>query len=84
MTTVTLDDLRAAPLGTVYTDREGDVWMIYSHTLNDRTVLVTPETLNQDAAYVLKKWGPLRWTTPDQPDAAGARDVSDAMVEATR
>ncbi|MFT3877158.1 MAG: hypothetical protein QM708_12155 [Propioniciclava sp.] len=67
---VTLDDIRRAPLGSVYTDTTGDVWMLEAlSNIAPDAWMVSPKTSPRRASEVLQKWGPLtlRWS----PDCQG-------------
>lgn len=56
------DDLAGRPLGTVFTDRDGDTWMI-DQIIRGEFVLASPETARKSASYVIRHFGPLvlRW-----------------------
>ncbi|MGC4151526.1 MAG: hypothetical protein QM628_00410 [Propionicimonas sp.] len=71
MTTITTAaELDALPLGTVFTDRDDDIWMISYFAGTPDVRLTSPETAELPVRAVLKKWGPLtlQWR-PDQPPA---------------
>lgn len=71
----------AYPLGAVFEDRQGDLWMVDTHrrTGDSRgeTLLIGPETGRCSAEVLLKKWGPitLRWT----PEPLVSGDHSPAL-----
>lgn len=68
----TATELADYPLGSTFTDRQGDVWMI--NRRNPREAgetcvhMVSPQTNGTHADHVLRKWGPLtpQWR-PDRP-----------------
>ena len=53
-----VEEMRHVPLGTVFTDEAGDVWMIDTWN-NGELMLFGPETGRMPASHVIKKWGPL-------------------------
>ena len=78
----TVAQLSGYPLGAVFTDIEGGVWMIDSrYPATGACWMLSPETVRMSAKHVLRKWGPLTpvWR-PDQ--AVGSPKVaskSDAL-----
>ncbi len=78
----TVAQLSGYPLGAVFTDIEGGVWMIDSRNpATGACWMLSPETVRMSAKHVLRKWGPLTpvWR-PDQ--AVGSPKVaskSDAL-----
>ncbi len=70
----TAAELDALPNGTLFTDRQDDVWIIDTHSRGfngNETYLIGPETRSMSAEVCVKKWGPLvlRWR-PDTPARA--------------
>ena len=64
----TVAQLSGYPLGAVFTDIEGGVWMIDSRNpATGACWMLSPETVRMSAKHVLRKWGPLTpvWR-PDQ------------------
>jgi len=91
-TITTAAELRDYPLGSTFTDAQGDVWMVdsrYTSTSYGTTpgvMLISPETARMDGVRVLRKYGPLtpQWR-PDQPTPTvkpGEKDIIEAMVSA--
>lgn len=78
----TVAQLSGYPLGAVFTEIEGGVWMIDSRNpATGACWMLSPETVRMSAKHVLRKWGPLTpvWR-PDQ--AVGSPKVaskSDAL-----
>ena len=55
---MTPEEMLDLPLGAVFQDRFGDVWML--DTIYQRVAyLISPETKGQTAQYVDNKFGPL-------------------------
>lgn len=56
------DQLKALPLGSVLTDKVGDVWMVDTHDAHNAGVtwLLSPETIGMNSEVVLHKYGPLK------------------------
>lgn len=72
----TVAQLSGYPLGAVFTDIEGGVWMIDSRNpATGACWMLSPETVRMSAKHVLRKWGPLTpvWR-PDQ--AVGSPKVA--------
>ena len=72
----TVAQLSGYPLGAVFTDIEGGVWMIDSRNpATGACWMLPPETVRMSAKHVLRKWGPLTpvWR-PDQ--AVGSPKVA--------
>lgn len=81
----TVAQLSGYPLGAVFTDIEGGVWMIDSRNpATGACWMLSPETVRMSAKHVLRKWGPL--TPVWRPDpTVGSRKVaskSDALPTA--
>ncbi|MGC3954611.1 MAG: hypothetical protein QM804_10215 [Propionicimonas sp.] len=70
------------PLGTVFTDKHGDVWMIDTRSGVPAVAvwMVSPETGHFPASDVIRKWGPLtlQWR-PLQPPRAMRRPPVDTL-----
>lgn len=86
----TVAQLSGYPLGAVFTDIEGGVWMIDSRNpATGACWMLSPETVRMSAKHVLRKWGPLTpvWR-PDQavgsPKVASKSTpevVADALIQ---
>lgn len=82
-------DLAGYPLGSTFTDAQGDVWMIdsrytsTSYSIEPGVMLTSPETARRDAVLVLKKWGPLtpQWR-PDRPVQPTVQPTVEAVARA--
>ena len=75
----TAAQLSGYPLGAVFTDIEGGVWMIDSRNpATGACWMLSPETVRMSAKHVLRKWGPLG----DQPTVAQAQ--AEALRQAAR
>lgn len=77
----TVAQLSGYPLGAVFTDIEGGVWMIDSRNpATGACWMLSPETVRMSAKHVLRKWGPLTpvWR-PDQ--AVGSPKVASKSSE---
>lgn len=72
----TVAQLSGYPLGAVFTDIEGGVWMIDSRNpATGACWMLSPETVRMSAKHVLRKWGPL--TPVWRPDpTVGSRKVA--------
>ena len=72
----TTAELAGYPLGAVFTDIEGGVWMIDSRNpATGACWMLSPETVRMSAKHVLRKWGPL--TPVWRPDpTVGSRKVA--------
>jgi len=55
----TAEDIALMPLGTVFTDISGDVWMLDAFREGSAAMMVSPETGTFSADHVISKWGPL-------------------------
>ena len=81
-------ELADYPLGSTFTDRQGDVWMIdsrytsTSYSIGPGVMLTSPETARRDAVLVLRKWGPLtpQWR-PDRPAQPTAQPSVDLVAK---
>ena len=78
------------PLGAVFEDQQGDLWMVDTHrrTGDSRreTLLIGPETGRCSAEVLLKKWGPitLRWTPEPLVSGDHSRALRDIAIERSR
>lgn len=74
---------RAYSLGTVFLDRDRDVWMLSTHGIDGFSpILSCPETADMRAERVLEKFGPLTlaWVPDEIADPAeGSREDSETI-----
>ena len=80
----TAAELDALPLGTLFIDRQGDVWIIDTHSRGfngNETYLIGPETGGVSAEVCVKKWGPLALIF--RPDAPARTEPTEEQVRTT-
>ena len=75
----TVAQLSGYPLGAVFTDIKGDVWMIDSRNpATGACWMLSPETVRMSAKHVLRKWGPL--TPVWRPDILGGYGQAEGVI----
>ena len=80
----TADELDALPLGSLLTDKTGDVWIIDTHLRHgNETYLIGPETGSMASEIVAAKWGPLtlHWRPDQQPTAQPTAEALAAVLD---